>query len=353
MKKPTQSFDSELKKFYGREIIRKHKQYLDETISSREQHKQEQEDAILRVIERYYYSEGGISHHKLADLFHLHIKSLRVYTQNLLKKGLIKREGNGHHGKYVPTRKLPYSDLLLRASLFGDEFKHLLNAAGPPRFCVLYEYNGYCGPTRIFHKPPNNINPVDATDVDFTTYTKYYEPKFMEDDRLERILFESSNRIGALIIYAIIQAMNLANDEMQSLSKREQNQFISDWVHTCISQVVPYLVFYFKDSAYRSMYPRMENPEKKIQTSELSKSFEKLYPYVSHELRKSLDKLPKSLEGYKKQIETLGKESEMQINCKHQFDKPYEARHGYYDRKCLKCHYIKEGKMPRSKKQKG
>jgi hypothetical protein len=69
----------------------------------------------------------------------------------------------------------------------------------------------------IFDKPPNNIDPVDASLVDFTGYTKYYEPKFTEEDRLERMLFESSNRIGALITYAIIQAMNMASDEMLSL----------------------------------------------------------------------------------------------------------------------------------------
>jgi hypothetical protein len=39
-------------------------------------------------------------------------------------------------------------------------------------------------------------------------------------------------------------------------------------------------------------------------------------------------------------------------NCKHQFDKPFETRYGYYDQQCLKCHHIKKGKMPISKETK-
>lgn len=315
---PTKKFDLKLKELYGKRIREKHRQYLEKTSSQREQHRGEKEQVILQVIKMYYYSEGGISHNKLVNIVHLDRKSLRPYTQSLLKNGLIKRDGNEHHGKYVPTRKPSYTDLLLRSSLFADDFRfNSLNAAGLPRFSVLYEYNGY-GPSLIFGKPPNNKDPVDATLVDFTAYTKYYEPRFTEQDRLERTLFESSNRIGAFITYAIIQAMNLSNDEMLSLSKGEQDQFTTDWVHTCISQVVPHLISFFKESAYTSMgsYPRVENPKvkyiKEIQTSELNKSFEKLYPYLSYKLRKSIDRLPESLENYKKLMESLNNESKMQ-----------------------------------------
>lgn len=209
----------------------------------------------------------------------------------------------------------------------------------------------------IFDEPPNNIDPVDATLVDFTSYTKYYDPKFTEENRLERMLFESSNRIGAFIIYAIIQAMGLANDEMLSLSKREHNQFIADWVQTCILQVIPHLILSFRESAHRSMdsFPRVEDPKvkyiKKIQISELNKSFERIYPYLSYKLRKSIDRLSQSYRAIRNG-RSLTNEIEIQKNCKHQFKGAYETRYGYYVQQCLKCHYLKKSKMPRSGKAK-
>jgi hypothetical protein len=306
-----------------------------------------------------YHHSGGLLHKKLANIVHLDRKSLRVYTQILLKEGSIKRKGEGYHGKYVPTQKPSYTELLLKASLFADDFKfNLLNTAGPPRFSVLNEYNGYRGPSLIFDEPPNNIDPVDATLVDFTSYTKYYDPKFTEENRLERMLFESSNRIGAFIIYAIIQSMSLANDEMLSLSKREHNQFIADWVQTCILQVIPHLILSFRESAHRSIgsFPRVEDPKvkyiKEIQISELNKSFERIYPYLSYKLRKSIDKLSQSLQSYKKWEKSLTNEIEIQKNCKHQFKGAFEANYGYYVQQCLKCHYLKKSKMPRSGKAK-
>jgi predicted transcriptional regulator len=351
------SFDLGRKELYANRIREKQTQYLEKTRAAREQYKREKAQEILEIIKMYYHSKGGILHNNLANTVNLDRKSLRVYTKILLKEGSIKREGKGYHGKYVPTQKPSYTELLLKSSLFADDFKfNLLNTAGIPKFSVLYEYNGYGGPSLIFDKPPNNIDPVDGTLVDFTSYAKYYDPKFTEENSLERMLFESSNRIGAFIIYAIIQAMSLANNEMLSLSNRERNQFIADWTKTCILQIIPHLILFFRESAHKSMssFPRVEDPKvkyiKEIQISELNKSFERIYPYLSYKLRKSIDKLPQSLQSYKKWEKSLTNEIEMQENCKHQFKKAFGTKYGYYNRQCLKCHYIEKGKMPRSER---
>jgi predicted transcriptional regulator len=284
----TSKFDLKQKERYSEKM----RQYRKNTYSEREQHKREKEEAMLQIVEMYD-SRGGISHNKLANIVHLDRKSLRPYTQNLLKQGLIKREGNKHHGKYIPTRKPSYTDLLLRASLFADYFRlHLLNAAAKPRFAILYEYNGYGSqslivdepPEDYFMKAPEDRDPLEAAMVDFTAYTKYYQPKFTEQDKLECMLFEFSNRIGAFITYAIVQAANLSDNGV--LSKREQRQFITDWVHTCISHVIPQLTMFFEDSIYRA-------GSRHIQNSELNEIFQRLYPYLGYKLRKSISKLPK------------------------------------------------------------
>src|SRR5688500_8375349 len=56
---------------------------------------------ILNVI--LIYSENGISHQKLAEIFEIDRKSLRKYTKWLTEKELIRREGK--HGNYFPTSK--------------------------------------------------------------------------------------------------------------------------------------------------------------------------------------------------------------------------------------------------------
>ena len=91
---------------------------------------------------------------------------------------------------------------------------------------------------------------VLKNDVDCTSYTSLYKPMFTNKDEIEHALFEFSNRVGAFITYALIQAMNPDNNKM-SLSTKGQDEIVKKWAQNSISRILPFLVKNFNDFVYR------------------------------------------------------------------------------------------------------
>ena len=202
-------------------------------------HTVEKENAILQII-LVYAMNGGISHNQLAQISDLDRKSLRKYTKKLWQEGKIRKDGKGRHGKYFPTEEA-YKDPLLNAMLFGDDF----------RFRLLDKKEGLVLCNQM-------ITDFDLKrEINCSRYTSFYNPMFTSKYKAEEALFEFSNRVGAFITYALIQAMNPDNNKT-SLSARVQDEIVKKWAQNSISRILPFLVKYFNDFVYRAIdqYPR-------------------------------------------------------------------------------------------------
>jgi hypothetical protein len=264
-------------------------------------------------------------------------KTLReTYTKDLMKDGKIKKDGNGRHGKYFPTEEV-YKDPLLNATLFGDDFRFSL--LGKKEDLVLCD------------------QPIMDFDLkkqfDCTSYTSLYKPMFTSEDQVEHALFEFSNRIGAFITYALIQAMNPDNNKM-SLSTRGQDEVVKKWAQNSISRMLPFLVKEFNEVAYRAVgqYPWGYDERKKFMekrpryvldrptTIRLLTAFGRLYPRLGYKFDKMIRKLPDALQNYKRFMEEMRKKWKQQEVCKHEYNVPAMTLHGYCGKQCNKCHYI-------------
>jgi hypothetical protein len=304
----------------------------------------EKENTILEII-LVYAMKGGISHNQLAHIMDLDRKSLRKYTKKLLKDKKIKKDGKGRHGNYFPTEEV-YKDPLLNATLFGDDF----------RFRLLDKMQDLVLCNQI-------ITDFDlGKQIDCTSYTSLYKPKFTHKHKVEHTIFEFSNRIGAFITYALIQAMNPDNNK-SSLSTKGQDEIVKKWAQNSISNVLPFLVKDFNDVVYRAIdqYPRGYEEQVKFTDrrprfvldksiiSRLLIAFGRLYPRISYEFDKMINKLPEASENYKRYMEEMREMWKQQQSCEHIYKElPTITLHGYYGKQCCKCHYIKKVKNPNS-----
>jgi hypothetical protein len=303
------------------------------------QYTAEKENAILLLIQ-VYGIKGGISHDQLAQIADLDRKSLRKYTQHLMKDGKISRVGT--HGKYFPTEE-GYKDPLLNATLFGDHFRsRLLDNKEDLVLCnkIIRDFR---------------LN----KEIDCTTYITLYEPKFANGKEIERALFEFSNRIGAFITYALIQTMNPDNNKM-SLSAREQDEIVKKWAQNSISRILPFLVRNFNDLVYRAkgQYPSSYDEQVKFMDKrpkfvlvkpaidQLLSAFRRLYPRLGYEFDKMILELPESSEYYKMSIEAMREKRKQQQSCEHVYIEPPTITSFWYSKQCYKCQYIKKVKNP-------
>jgi hypothetical protein len=300
----------------------------------------EKENAILEVV-RIHGIKGGILHNQLAHIADLDRKSLRKYTRHLMKDGKIRKDGI--HGKYFPTEEA-YKDPLLNATLFGDDF----------RFRLLDKQQDLA----LYNQIITDVE--QEKQIDCTTCTSLYKPMFTSEDGIERALFEFSNRIGAFILYALIQAMNPDNNKM-SLSARGQDEIVKKWAENSISCILPFLVKDFNDFVYWAIgqYPRGTDERVKFMNksprfvldksiiSRLLTAFGRLYPRLRYEFDKMITELPEASENYKIYMEELHKKWKQQEICEHVYKKPPTMRlYGYYGKQCSKCEYIKKVKNP-------
>ena len=172
-----------------------------------------------------YGSWGGVFPNQIAKILSMDKSNIIPYTKSLEKKGEIKRKNL--QSSYFPTDE-SYHDYLLEAYLFGENSRRLLKKT--KKRLIL-------------------VNEDNQTPSRFDTYKKYYEPKFTKDDYLESALFEFSNRIGAIIIRAIIEATKTSyrNTKLIMKSMDTQNSVTQAYMNKIVSPLIPYLIPIFKE----------------------------------------------------------------------------------------------------------
>jgi hypothetical protein len=273
------------------------------------------EGEILRVI--ILYGTNGISHGNLAETIKIDRKNLRAYTQRLIERKLIRRE-KGKQGRYFATGN-PYGNTLYSAFLFGNMIKE-------------------------------RILPDD-------TNISYFRPKATNDSELQKVLFELSNMLGALILYVLIQGLNPRNNQIIGSEENiEKDQLVQEWVHTTLSEVVgPDLLASFKDSILLSLRSITLNPEDPYTNimeylgkrplfqlseqviKELTKAYARLYPVMFNALEEMRCELPMEVDKYEKHLDYMDEKRKQQNACKHEYTES-TSRNGEI-KHCRRCHH--------------
>ena len=301
------------------------------------------------------YGKKGIRHQELASLVGLTRKWLSHYTQELIKKGRIKRIGD--KGRYFPVYDI-YGDPMIDAELFGGNFESLFFSKMPNQL-AFNQSLGY---------PIRDLN--GKYDLkDFSSTKKYFEIKFTMEDIMEYKLFEFSNRIGAFVIYTVIQAMN--PDNFSKSSPAIQNQLSHQYIEQSISKITATLAQRFRQffhSLVNTRYVGNNKPPNdfmarydpiflydKKTVEVLLNAFSNIYPLLTLEFerirgkpyvyKKFIDSTSSSspIQRYKKKLEGLHKCLEIQRSCKHAFKKPIRVFDGYA-KQCKKCMYTEKVK---------
>lgn len=300
------------------------------------------------------YGKEGIRHQALASIVGITGKWLRHYTQELIKKGRIKRVGI--KGPYFPVYDI-YGDPIIDAELFGGNFESLFFSKMPNQL-AFNQSLGY--PIRDLNGKYNL--------KDFSSTKKYFEINFTMKDIMEYKLFEFANRIGAFTIYTIIQAMN--PDNFYKSSPAVQNQLSHKYIEQSISKITATLAQRFRQfftGLVRTYYVgSQEAPNDfmarydpillydKESIKKLLTSFSNIYPLLTLEFERIRGKpyifknfiesiSSSSIQRYKKKMEHLQRGLELQKSCKHVFKKSVRVFHGHA-KQCKKCMYTERVK---------
>jgi predicted transcriptional regulator len=201
-------------------VNEKYSQLGSETSNPREDKRKSIEKKIMEIL--LLYGDEGISHNDLAKSMNMDRKNLRKYTKSLVEQKLIVRE-NRKHGKYYPSTRLHQ-----RKDLTAD------------LIVKLYMKNILIDSDFLVESP---------------SYFKYHEESFRyvleKDNSVNTALFNFSNKIGALVTYAIIESLNLENMIGQnSNNKKIINYNLERWLDDAISTLVSYVLPIFKDYIY-------------------------------------------------------------------------------------------------------
>ena len=181
-------------------------------------------EADILIIVLVYGHWGGILPNQIANILRMDKSNVIPYIKSLEKKGKMTRKNR--QSRYFPTDE-SFKNLSLEADLFGESSLRLLKKTNKGLILVDEE-------TQIPSK--------------FDTFKKYYEPKFTKRDYLERTLFEFSNRIGAFITRAVIEATRASNYNIRSImeSTDMQNSLTQAYMKKALSSIIPFLIPIFK-----------------------------------------------------------------------------------------------------------
>jgi hypothetical protein len=184
--------------------------------------------------------------------------------------------------------------------------------------------------------------------IDYTTYRRYFEPKFTQKRQLEKTIFEFSNQLGAFITYIFIHAMNpdkIKRPIAVSKKKKEniikKDRFVSEeWVKTAISSRLILMLRKFRDCikpfGYIPDILTEEGQKKREETGyylldkksidELFTAFGNVYTRLKTELDEIMNSLPELMKWFKKQEKYITKKYERQDKCyKHDYSKSPET----------------------------
>lgn len=314
------------------------------------------EKEILDIINSYTIHYDGILIQTLSKLLNLHRKSITPYIKSLTSQGKIKRSEK--NGKLIATFDV-FKDPIINAEIFGYYFKtKLLNNNKSTKNTIILNPN-----TEYWFKNKNG-------EIKFFTFSnELFEPKFSENDVLEKMLFEFSNRIGSFITYLIIYAMNQDNynNNLNSLSDKDKDEIVKEVIKKGILSIIPILsrsfkdmydkrtgkYRYFKDIETKREY-LMQSPKYLFQDKEsileLLKAFTKLYQLMSFEFEKIMPEQnrylfkdvlmeePSGIEGYKKYMNEFYESLRKQEVCEHEYEKKSQTAHY----QCKLCNHIKK-----------
>ncbi len=314
-------------------------EYGEDTISDLLPHQEyvrRREEKIMKVI--IGNSDSGIAHLQLAQLIGINRKNLTSYTKRLMTKGLIKR-GKGKHGKYYPATKA-YRGTTITADVFSKA------AAG-----------------------------LILTNEDFPVDSPFFR-NIETAKALQYVLFMFSNKLGAIITYLLIQAMNPSNKIIGDTKNDEEKDLnVQRWLDDAVSSLRPALLPLFKDAVsahLESHYDDYINDDDSINLdkfgldfmsfgydrplytlkeefiSELMAAFSKSYPDITDGLEKIRSQIPRAVAQEKSHWEYMSDCSKQQKLCKHDYklplDKSWSAKSNNRILHCSKCHKTKYDK---------
>ena len=302
------------------------------------------EEIILNTI--ILAGKEGISKKDLLQIvYSLDQSTVYRNTEKLEKKSLIKIIRKGQRTKYIALnnsrRNVGLGAYLLGKRFVGDY--SLLGKEGLVLSKYVQEY---------------------PTSIDFTTYTRFIEPKFNTNAALEKTIFEYSNQVGAFITYLFIHAMNaeninalllLQNGLRKDTQSENQMRFVTEeWIRNSICSNVIQMLWKFsrmiKPYGYIPDILTEEGLKKRKHlgpylleekyTTELLKAFSHIYPRLYHELETLRIALPKGIRSYKEFEQSIQDKIDRQNKCDHEFDRPKvrdDNRRKIMVKSCSKC----------------
>lgn len=308
-----------------------------------EKQKRDKTRAVYEII-RLYSIKKGITMDELSAIVGMNRKSLRPYTDNLKREKLITHGKNG----YLPTQSF-VKDLVFNTEIFSESIVQLLKKESPivlndQKKCTLFTSDVLKPDTASEHEQIYR-----AKEYDFTTYRSLFQ--FSNDNKLEKSLFEFSNRIGAIVTYLLIYCMDPHNytDELSSLGNDEYLRRSFEAGMNNLNHFLPDIfAIYLKNLKYREKVLLDDSQVLLNQESfsEILNAFVRLYPLMSYEFEKILDKrhfFHEVLDGWSSKIEDYkivlnaihGKLKE-QESCNHEFStKRSELSENF--KQCIKC----------------
>jgi hypothetical protein len=246
------------------------------------------------------------------------------------EEGLIRSETKGKRTTYYATQKI-FDDLSLHSLVFGKEIFSKISDSHIP---VITQRN-LC--SNRFHGNSPYYETRFNDDV-------YFEKKFnRDDDSIERLLFEYSSRVGSIITYILLQAMN--SDVIKTLTFNEKmsgsaakDYLVKKWIQNVISptEMLKVLRKCLRDARYE--VAGNESQElgnissyglKDEAIGELTGAFSRVFPNVYNDLEETRLAFPKSLEQEKKLIE--------QSICKHELALELKDNEKHFE--CSKCSF--------------
>ena len=302
------------------------------------------EDKIRRIEKKIMeeillHGDDGISHNDLTKAMNMDRKNLRKYMKTLCEKKLIVREST-KQGKYYPSTRLHQRKDLTADLIVKSYMRNIL---------------------------------MDSNFLIESPYFKYHGESFRyileHDNSVNTALFNFSNKIGALVTYAIIESLNPENMIGQNVNNNKiLNYNLERWLDDAISTLVSYLQPIFKDYIYEYLDCLIKKATRnrsaeypdggsvfidyllnssylldKECIEELYSAFFNIYPNLEDPLQKIKTNIPSILQKMKENRNKLLERKEKQKSCTHTFIKWHNP---FIDKDVFKCNECEKLKYP-------
>jgi hypothetical protein len=271
-------------------------------LSSSKAHNIRARDAVFLAI--LVYGRDGISGKGLEQKSGFSRQTINQERSILKKDGLIDYKTNGKRTTYFPSKEA-LNNRYFSSWVYGKE---------------------------LFNKLEGHSIFLDSP---------FFDSHFSLKNRTEQLFFEFSLRLGSILTYMFMQAMNpeFIKDLTfnKKISSREiKKYFISEWLKNAINPMQALMILRqsvyllgcdFKvDSCKKpENYSFYELESKSFR--ELSEAFGRLYPYVYKELQGISNKLLEHVKNWKESIE--------QAKCNHEYKLKFKNEDKHFE--CSKC----------------